>query len=625
MTNQTFDPGETSVDSEKGRLQERERLLNYYWRKGIPSLVLAFVTIVLAVYSHFFVQPNIKQRYRDIVSANFQLLGEKPGELASRSVGDEGFKSELDADVGIETELPSMASALRSERETQSDVHGRATAERLNVLEQTQLCLRRLIIWDKTDDSVRFQSGQILDLLGDWYLDSARSRTRNVAVSDETGALIGKASAQRQKALEAMRAAQKLNGPFADNASLWLARRKLFDNHELPTSELDSLSDQVAKIVEKQSSSAVAPSANASTVASSGNQTAAAFSRQLLGEIRVLQASSCRTERSNSERRALLQEAVKLLSLDQNAETEMLSWAAEASVALDGDAARETANKALQSYWGSRNKEMLPPERLAVVFRCLLLINSTKEAQLFLSEQLQQISAIDQPRFRSLSSAAALRHLVLTVIRDSKNGDGLVAQRGVALNLLAAFSTAVQLQPESSELLSLLERFAKGNEDELLVSLKSSMGLVGTVNTGGKAGTADGTRNGPVNLDVSVKSFLSAIAALGAGELDKPSEDALVISLKASPAFGVAGSRLAIRMNGSGVVSSELAIRWLKSINEAVPEVLVAWSDRASLSMKEKKFQAAIECLEYLLERLPDNAQVVEMLDAAKAQLKVSE
>ena len=65
-------------------------------------------------------------------------------------------------------------------------------------------------------------------------------------------------------------------------------------------------------------------------------------------------------------------------------------------------------------------------------------------------------------------------------------------------------------------------------------------------------------------------------------------------------------------------MNSELAIRWLKTINAASPEVLVAWSDRASLHLKEKQFQEAIECYEFLLEKLPGNEQVIEALEGAR-------
>ena len=71
-------------------------------------------------------------------------------------------------------------------------------------------------------------------------------------------------------------------------------------------------------------------------------------------------------------------------------------------------------------------------------------------------------------------------------------------------------------------------------------------------------------------------------------------------------------------------LSSSDAIRWLKTINDASPQVLVAWSDRANLHLKDKQFQEAIECYEFLLEKLPGNEQLNEALKAAKKQLQIA-
>ena len=60
------------------------------------------------------------------------------------------------------------------------------------------------------------------------------------------------------------------------------------------------------------------------------------------------------------------------------------------------------------------------------------------------------------------------------------------------------------------------------------------------------------------------------------------------------------------------------AIRLLRTINTAVPEVLAAWSDRASLHLKIMQYAEAIECYEFLIEKLPGNEQLGEALDAAR-------
>ena len=54
-----------------------------------------------------------------------------------------------------------------------------------------------------------------------------------------------------------------------------------------------------------------------------------------------------------------------------------------------------------------------------------------------------------------------------------------------------------------------------------------------------------------------------------------------------------------------------------------LPEVLVAWSDRANLHLKDKQFQEAIACYEFLLEKLPGSVQLNEALETAKKQLQI--
>ena len=206
---------------------ERDKLLAYYWRKGIPSLVLAAVAVLLAGYSYWFVQPNIQQRYRDICSRNFRLLGEDGADLQLVNGG-----------TGVEQDSQGAARVAGSD-------------QRRKLLEQTHLCLRRLIIWDKSDDAVRFQLGRVSDLLADWYRHRARAIPLEKLNGDELRTLMARSHSERQKATDAMRAVQKLNGPFADKASLWLANRQLIDSPELPTAELDAIAERVAKIADR--------------------------------------------------------------------------------------------------------------------------------------------------------------------------------------------------------------------------------------------------------------------------------------------------------------------------------------------------------------------------------------
>ncbi len=558
---------------------DRDKLLAYYWRKGIPSIVLAVVTALLAGYSYWFVQPNIQQRYRNICDRNFQLLGDNCADLQSVSRG-----------TGLEPELQGGASAPGSD-------------ERRKLLEQTHLCLRRLIIWDKSDDAVRFQSGRVSDLLADWYLHRVRAIPLNELYGDELGSQLGRSRSERQKAIEAMRAVQKLNGPSADQAVLWLANRQLVDNPELPPADLDAVAERVGKIVDCKDSTSTTGASTMSNIT---------YATHLLRQVRVLHALSCRNELSIEKRLELLQAADSLCQTVAANSIESLGWAAEAKRLVDMAAAQELANKALLLFWANRETASLSVESLSSVFQCLLVIQSVQEAQLFLSEQLKELSPIDQPRFRALTAAAALRHVVTMAFQQRDVSDAETAGGLDAAKSMAAMSLSVQLNPESFELLALLEKFVKAeNHEPIVVFLRRALGSEPGV---------ENNRSVPVAVDPAMKSFLNAVNGLGAGAVDKSTEDALVAAVKASPAYGVVASRLVMRLASSESVSIADAIRLLRRMNLAAPDLLVAWSDRASLHLKNKQISDAIECYEFLIEKLPGNEQIVEALEAAKTQ-----
>ena len=513
--------------------------------------------------------------------------------------------------------------------------------KQIEILKETQLSLRRLVGWNPIDDSVLFRYGIVSHVLSKIYLreafssgnefENSSTHNRTVVTTVPVTRWVGLAKTEQEHAKGAMERVQKLNNSFAPKASLWWVKLKLKENFVMSYDELLAIENAVRLLIDSES------------VTSSAKLT--------LGQILVERSLRVSSGLDSKKSLELLTEAEQLLRTVSTSGVISLSLLAEANAIAAPAKGQEYANKALQGFWSTRETESQSPDSLAAVFRCLLLINSVKEAQIFLSEHLQQISAVDQSRFRALTAATALRHLVsvaifedkhLRTIRESSSSDASIASggvdraavspaanalpltltgRGEAAELGVVLSMAVQLNPESLELLSLMERFARASDkDELLVSLKSAMGFAGNEN----AGAADSTRSVKTELDVSARSFLLAVAGLGAGDLDKTAVDNLVAALKASPAYGVVASRLAMRLNAAGSMTSELATRWLQTINDASPEILVAWSDRASLHLKDKQFPEAIECYEFLLEKLPGNEQVAEALEGAKKLSKAA-
>ncbi len=582
---------------------ERDKLLAYYWRKGIPSVVLAIVTLILAGYSSWIVQPNIQQRYREICDRNFDALGEECCELQPygdvRTPEADNVSNPADARIHLEfQETPIKATRLHD------------SLERRRVLEQTHLCLRRLIIWNKTDDIVRFQSARVSDLLAVWYLHRARTIARDESNGKELSALLAQSRSERRKATEAMRVVLKLNGPFADKAALWLTRRQLEDNLELPIAEIDTIANQVAKCVDRDSNNVIA--------------------RLVLIELKVCQAFRFANPSTIDQRVELLRQADAMFQANPTSSILELGWAAEAKSISDFIEAQAVATQALQKFWASGIDNSHSVETLATVLRCLILVNSTKEAQLFVSERLPQISPIDLPRFRGLTSAACLRHVVLNAICDDReNALGIPPHADSRASQLM-LSMAIQLNPESGEILSMLESIARpGCNDPILLRIRGVLGLIENLSSNdGDESNLDrvektGPQRVPAIVDAGLKSFLNAIVGLGAGADAKSTAIALEAAVKETPAYAIVASRLAIRLNASNSISTDLAIRWLRTINTLVPDVLIAWSDRASLHLKEKQIADAIECYEYLLKKLPGNEQIGDALESAKKQGKL--
>ncbi len=567
---------------------QRAEMLAYYWRKGIPSVVLAIVTLVLAGYSYWFVQPNVKQRYRDICARNFLLLeGNSPDQKKPD-------KSETTQPWQVETDGNDSA----------NDASKRGSDVRRRLLEQTQLCLRRLIIWDKTDDSVRYQSAQVANLLADWYLDRARALPRGEGSQDEMGSLASRSLAERKKAADAMRAVQKLEGKYAAKAILWTTRQRLHDNLELSPDELETIATRVNELLAKEEDSADDLKAEA------GACLAEIFVRRSLSVAsldRVDNAPKLNKAKENEAKAFELNpQVLSFFDTAINTSIADLAWAAEAKSITDVTAGQAMATRAMQAFWAKGENESDSVETLIAVFRSLILVNSIKESQVFLSERIQQIATFEQARFRSLAAAACLRQIMLTTMAEPQGTDSAQACQ-------ALFAMSLQLNPESEQALAMLEMVSNPSKiDASSLRLKILMRM-----------SSEPAMSGPTDpaLDGGMRAMLIASVGLHEFPISDVALANLTTAVKASAVHGIVASRFAIRLVASDSIRVEEAIRWISAINVASPEVLVAWSDRAKLHMQNKEFAKAIECYEFLLGKLPGNEQLVEAIDAAKSQL----
>ncbi len=554
---------EQAVDS-----TERDRMRDYYWRKGIPSIVLAIVTILLALYSYWIVQPNIQNRYKSIVESNLRDL-----DLADVKVGD-----------GKALKLPNQVDVSNDER--------KALRQKL---EETHLCLRRQIIWNNQDDLPRYRTGLVSAALADWYFEEARRiSTGSSTASDAIASIrdsISRARTERQKGMEAMRATAKIEGPNASLATLWMVRNQISEKPELSLEEIASLEETVRGLIYRLGLP--------SDILSKPDQNA---SKMLLAQLLVRSALSSQSSQDIGLRRDRLNEALNLISSDGLTDVEHVRWLAQAKMATNPLDAKPLAWQGTQSFWAEQNGTVLPVDTIAAAFECMLIGGSFKEAQSFLAERLPGVPNFEQAELRNRSAAACIRMLMSTAIRQLDDKTTNDPKIPVSLSL------AIQLQPDSSEVISVLDGLATNDNSDSIYGNLSKL-----IEFDGESG---------------IRSLLHVVryASISPSESEPNDLHASVISefenyVAKQPALGVVASKLAIRQTAKQPIRSKRWTSILERIIVVSPELLVVWSDLASLHMLQSQTEDAIRCLQHLQAKLPDNQEIAEAIARAKDKL----
>ena len=545
---------------------ELDRMREYYWRKGIPSIVLAIVTLLLAGYSDWIVQPNIQDRYNRIVETNLNALG-----LASD-----------DATTSNTLEAIATSGETGEDREL-----------RRQKLEETHLCLRRQIIWNNQDDLPRYRTGLVNAALADWYFEEARRISTDSATGSDTIAnirnAISRARAERQKGMEAMRAAAKIGGRNASRASLWMVQNQISEKPELTLEELTILEETVRSLIHPQETYS----------ASTSEQSAL---KALLAQLLVRSSLSPQNSQEVRIRRDRLIESVSLVSSQMLHDVTHVRWLAEATLATQPVDAKQLAWQGTQSFWAKQYDSKLSIDTIAAAFECMLIGGSFKEAQAFLAERLPGIPAFEQTELRSRTSDACVRMLMATSIRQ------LDGEASKDPKIPAVLTLAIQLQPDSSGVISLLESIAtNANADSVAVTLSELI-------------EADG--------DPGLRSLLNTIryASVPSAETKPVDAQVSVVSefennVAKQPVFGIVASKIAIRQSSKQPIQLERWTLILSRVTEVAPDLLVVWSDLASLHLSRSQTDEAIRCLEYLQEKLPDNQDILEAIARAKDRL----
>jgi tetratricopeptide (TPR) repeat protein len=216
------------------------------------------------------------------------------------------------------------------------------------------------------------------------------------------------------------------------------------------------------------------------------------------------------------------------------------------------------------------------------------MAGSIKEAESFLIKRLQNGAPFDQLTLRKKLAAVCLRSVVSNVLFSKPTSVSNARRNG------SLIAMAVQLYPESPELLTLLEKTAKNSDDHWLVGVRKEI--------------ANGEDAGLKQLVSVIDDFANSRTATALNSFAKLTQ--------VSPAYGVVASKFALRRSEIEPSSIEPLIELLREINRSSPEIFVVWQDRATLHVKLKQFDEAIECLEYLKQKMPDNADVIESIEA---------
>lgn len=531
--------------------------LRTHFNNGIPSVVLALVTVFLSVYSYWSVQPNLRDKYRIICDSNLRVLGIQ------------GEACNLRSDSSTE----SLATSVELDRvETLSD------SEQLRVLEDTGLCLKRLFVWDNSDDLARYQSALVADRVADIMDKLARmpSASDNNSVSNnneeqKVAQHLGTARAERKKAAEAMLAVEKMGGVCAFDASLWLARRELDDWSSRPKSSRDATLEKVRLLYSQHDNNEQAKS--------------------VLAEILLRTALGVTESLGKTNRKELAREANDLLDGIKAPTMELQSWAALARSFSNVVVAQDLAWQATQNYWVDRSSSNQTVGNLDAVFRALMVGGNVEEAQNFVSEMLGKVHALDRSELRRrVASTCCSQIMANWILSDNKP----LAPDWSLMDI------AVHLQPDSEDLTGLCLKIVDDSPLDKQESLRSYL----------TTKLPDG-RESPGLL-------LALLASVDRGP-DVVDKNAIENLAMEDAAYATMISKLALVLMESNKLTRSSAVEWLRAVNRSAPEILFAWYARGNLHLRADEFSEAAECFELLSKKLPKDEQVRELHQLALA------
>jgi hypothetical protein len=339
-----------------------------YWRWGVPSLILAGVTLCSMALSYFFVEPNIASRYEAMVVDvhGFELDSDRIGTPSSHTI--EWFASMRKAELAAERLMVHSPMEARYRR-----MHAEVALE----IDRTGKQILSNISTDASEDGQRCKE------------------------------LV---TASKNRALESIRSATRLEGPDAAWAKVWILRDdllKLRQNCRDDRMRVPSMIDRVGQL---------------------SNSLDPADIEEILGGLDVQSAYRASPSLDVADRKTRLESGIARLetSLSRSSPKDASSpgdlitkaWLVEGLASVDPQRAIREAREAIveHSQVMQRMSNEWPSEvkiqAIDAFFRCLMVVSGIEEASATVLTRIEAIPPEDQQMLRHIVVASELRGLV---------------------------------------------------------------------------------------------------------------------------------------------------------------------------------------------------------------------
>ncbi len=534
-----------------------------YWRWGIPSLILAVVTILLSALSLFWVGPRIIPNYKSMLKQSMDSLVQDPS-------------------VAPKIESPENSTAPSSESMSFGADRSKLL-ERSDELKRATLIAKRLMFHDPQDPMPKWSLAQ-LEMASQSNWVALASLSDEVSTSEERVRWMELANAARDRSMSEFKAASLLQGEFADRARLWLIRDQVDRLVALlPAGEID-----LESLIQD------------CQVASFGTELQRE-ARHVRGQIRVMQALAWESPADTDQRRRWLSEAQRELADAEILEESVSMWKAE-SVAIEEGAEQERiARQGMRSIMSrSARGERLSLLEVDAGFRAMLVVGSLAEATAFATSRLPDFSPDEKQRLRKTVAAGLLR----TLVCKAYFGDSTYTR----LSASKLFAMAVRVAPDSPSVAQLFSRLIKPMASD---SILASAPIVRSVRD------AAGTDQADAALSVLLEWLQQRVA----GENDEGDGLAPELELLKNDSGLLIGSVPVIsQLLTNATIDYPQARAMLSSLLEVNDRTPDLWLSRGLIAMQHGDYDTAIESFRSLEVLGVSNARVQQLLEEAQSR-----